>query len=160
MTCRHCNYSLATSCQARYFEAMANILLISDATVVLDELLAVVDDGVNEITSLRNADRLRTTVDTTEPDLVITDCQVQSMGGIAICLDLKLEESGGRLPHVPVLILLDRRADVFLAKTASAEGYLVKPLDPIRLRHAVEALLAGGTYHDESYKPITVQRTS
>jgi DNA-binding NarL/FixJ family response regulator len=139
---------------------MANILLISDATVVLDELLAVVDDGENEVTSLRNADRLRTTVDTTKPDLVITDCQVQSMGGIAICLDLKLEESGGRLPHVPVLILLDRRADVFLAKTASAEGFLVKPLDPIRLRLATEALLAGGTYRDESYKPITVQRTS
>jgi DNA-binding NarL/FixJ family response regulator len=139
---------------------MANVLLISDATVVLDELLAVVDDGVNEITSLRNADRLRTTVDSTKPDLVITDCQVQSMGGIAICLDLKLEESGGRLPHVPVLILLDRRADVFLARSAAAEGYLVKPLDPMRLRQAVEALLAGGTYHDESYKPITVDRTS
>ena len=139
---------------------MANILLISDASVVLDELLAVVDDGENEVTSLRNADRLRTTVDTTRPDLVITDCQVQSMGGIAICLDLKLEESGGRLPHVPVLILLDRRADVFLATTASAEGFLVKPLDPIRLRRAVEALLAGGTYRDESYKPVTVQRTS
>jgi DNA-binding NarL/FixJ family response regulator len=139
---------------------MANILLISDASVVLDELLAVVDDGENEVTSLRNADRLRTTVDTTRPDLVITDCQVQSMGGIAICLDLKLEESGGRLPHVPVLILLDRRADVFLATIASAEGFLVKPLDPIRLRLAVGALLAGGTYRDESYKPITVQRTS
>jgi DNA-binding NarL/FixJ family response regulator len=139
---------------------MANILLISDATVVLDELLAVVDDGENEVTSLRNADRLRTTVDTTKPDLVITDCQVQSMGGIAICLDLKLEESGGRLPRVPVLILLDRRADVFLAKTASAEGFLVKPLDPIRLRLAMEALLSGGTYRDESYKPVTVQRTS
>jgi DNA-binding NarL/FixJ family response regulator len=139
---------------------MANILLISDATVVLDELLAVVDNGENEVTSLRNADRLRTTVDSTRPDLVITDCQVQSMGGIAICLDLKLEESGGRLPHVPVLILLDRRADVFLATTAAAEGFLVKPLDPIRLRLAVEALLAGGTYRDESYKPITVQRTS
>jgi DNA-binding NarL/FixJ family response regulator len=139
---------------------MANILLISDATVVLDELLAVVDDGVNEITSLRNADRLRKTVEATAPNLVITDCQVQSMGGIAICLDLKLEESGGRLPHVPVLILLDRRADVFLARTASAEGFLVKPLDPIRLRQSVEALLAGGTYRDESYKPITVQRIS
>jgi DNA-binding NarL/FixJ family response regulator len=139
---------------------MANVLLISDAMVVLDELLAVVDDGENEIVSLRNADRLRSTVDELQPDLVITDCQVQSMGGIAICHDLKLEESGGRLPHVPVLILLDRRADVFLAKTALAEGFLVKPLDPIRLRHAMQALLAGGSYRDESYKPITVHHSS
>lgn len=139
---------------------MAEILLISDATVVLDELLAVVDNGENTIESLRNADTLRKTVDELEPDLVITDCQIQNMGGIAICHDLKLEESGGRLPHVPVLILLDRRADVFLANRSGAEGYLVKPLDPIRLRHAVEALLEGGTFHDDSYKPLTLHHGS
>lgn len=139
---------------------MAEIVLISDATVVLDELLAVVDDGEHSITSLRNAEKLRTTVDELEPDLVITDCQVQNMGGIAICHDLKLEESGGRLPHVPVLILLDRRADVFLANRSGAEGFLVKPLDPIRLRRAVESLLAGGTYHDDSYKPLTLHSSS
>lgn len=139
---------------------MAEILLISDATVVLDELMSVVDDGENIITSLRNADALRRTVDEIEPDLVITDCQVQNMGGIAICHDLKLEESGGRLLHVPVLILLDRRADVFLANRCGAEGYLVKPLDPIRLRHAVESLLDGGTYQDDSYKPLTLHHGS
>src|SRR5487761_2268751 len=135
---------------------MAEILLISDATVVLDELMSVVDDGENIITTSRNADALRRTVDEIEPDLVITDCQVQNMGGIAICHDLKLEESGGRLPHVPTLVLLDRRADVFLANRCGAEGYLVKPLDPIRLRHAVESLLDGGTYQDDSYKPLTL----
>ena len=134
-------------------------MLISDATVVLDELLAVVDDGENEIVSLSNADRLRSTVDELQPDLVITDCQVQNMGGIAICLDLKLEESGGRIPHVPVLVVVDRRPDVFLAKRAQAEGFLVKPLDPIRLRRAAEALLSGGTYRDESYKPATAVRS-
>src|SRR5665213_2901399 len=130
---------------------MAQIVLISDASVVLDELLAVVDDGEHGITSLRSADHLRATVNELQPDLVITDCQIQNMGGIAICHDLKLEESGGRLPAVPVLILLDRRADVFLANRSGAEGYLIKPLDPIRLRRSVESLLSGGTYHDDSY---------
>ena len=139
---------------------MAQILLISDATVVIDELLSVVDNGEHDITSLRNADALRATVDQLEPELVITDFQVQNMGGIAICHDLKLEESGGRLLATPVLILLDRRADVFLANRSGAEGYLVKPLDPIRLRRAVEALLSGGTYHDDSYKPLTLHQRS
>ena len=54
-----------------------------------------------------------------------------------------------------MLVLLDRRPDVFLAKRAAAEGYLVKPLDPIRLRRAVTALLAGETFHDESFRPFT-----
>jgi len=89
-------------------------------------------------------------------DLVITDLQVGSMGGMAICLELRLEESGGRMPHVPILMLLDRRADVFLARRSTAEGWLVKPLDPLRIRKAVRTLLAGGTFHDETYKPPTV----
>ena len=53
-------------------------------------------------------------------------------------------------------MLLDRRADVFLARRSGAEGWLLKPLDPIRLRRAVAALLAGGTYHDDSYLPSPV----
>ena len=51
-------------------------------------------------------------------------------------------------------MLLDRRPDVFLARRSGAEGWLVKPLDPIRLRRAVTALLDGGTYYDESYTPL------
>jgi DNA-binding NarL/FixJ family response regulator len=135
---------------------MAYIVLVSDARTVLDELRSVVDDGENELTELLSGQAVRNLVADDPPDLVITDSQIQNMGGVAVCLDRKLEESGGRIPHVPVLLLLDRRADVFLAKRSGAEGYLVKPLDPIRLRHAVESLLDGGTYHDESYRPITV----
>jgi DNA-binding response OmpR family regulator len=135
---------------------VANILLVSDAETVIDDLLAVVDDGENDVRSLRNGALVREEVKEEPPDLVITDSQVQNMGGFAICLDLKLEESGGRVPYVPVLVLVDRRADVFLARRAGAEGWLVKPLDPVRLRRAVEALLAGEPYHDESFRPTTV----
>ena len=91
-----------------------------------------------------------------DPELVIVDLQIGNMGGMATCMDLRLEESAGRLAHVPVLMLLDRRPDVFLARRAGAEGWVVKPLDPIRLRKAISALLDGGTYHDASYQPPAV----
>ena len=88
-----------------------------------------------------------------DPELVIVDLQIGNMGGMAACMELRLEESADRIAHVPVLMLLDRRPDVFLARRAGAEGWLVKPLDPIRLRKAIQALLDGGTYHDEAYRP-------
>jgi DNA-binding NarL/FixJ family response regulator len=132
------------------------ILLVADASVVLDELRSVVDDGESEIHELRTGAAVRPFVEADPPDIVIADSQIQNMGGFAVCSDLKLEESGGRIPHVPVIVLLDRRADVFLARRARAEGYLVKPLDPIRLRRAVDAVIDGGTYADESYKPLTI----
>ncbi len=78
------------------------------------------------------------------------------MGAMAVCLDLRLEESGGRLPHIPVLMLLDRRPDVFLARQAGAEGWIIKPLDSLRLAKAVRQLLAGGTYFDQAHLPPTV----
>jgi len=95
-------------------------------------------------------------VATERPDLVILDMQIGTMGGIATCLDLRLEEGAGRLPRVAVLILLDRRADVFLARRSQAEGWVVKPLDPMRLRRAIRELLAGRTWYDDSYRPPTI----
>ena len=82
------------------------------------------------------------------PDLAILDSQIGSMGGIAVTLDLHNEESGGRLPHIPVLMLLDRQPDVYLARQSNVEGYLVKPLDPLRLGRAIAAVLGGGTFED------------
>ncbi len=83
-----------------------------------------------------------------EPDLVILDLQIGNMGGMATCLSLRSEEGAGRLHRRPIMMLLDRSADVFLAKRSDADGWLVKPLDAIRLRRAAECLLDGGEYHD------------
>jgi len=84
------------------------------------------------------------------PDLIVLDSQISSMGAFAVAHDLINEETGGRLPAVPVLVLLDRQADVFLARDAKVAGWLVKPLDPLRLRRAMTQILAGGTYEDRT----------
>jgi DNA-binding NarL/FixJ family response regulator len=112
-----------------------------------------VDDTVREVT--RGADVLPAVAEH-PPDIAIIDLQIGNMGGMATCLELHLEEGAGRLPHVPVLMLLDRRADVFLARRAQAEGWLVKPLDALRLRKAITTVVNGGTYEDDSYRPVTV----
>ena len=105
--------SLATSSATSYRLTVAKILIVSDAKVVIDEVRAGIDDGSHEISSLSTGQDVRPYVSADAPDLVITDSQIKNMGGMAICMDLKLEESGDRLPFIPVLILLDRRADVF-----------------------------------------------
>lgn len=134
---------------------MAEILVVSDAPWVRREVIAALDDDA--IREVETGDAVPPAVREHRPDLVITDLQVGSMGGMAIALELRLEESGGRMPHVPILMLLDRRADVFLARRSAAEGWLVKPLDPLRIRKAVRTLLGGGTFHDETYRPPTVE---
>jgi DNA-binding response OmpR family regulator len=82
------------------------------------------------------------------PDVIVLDSQIGNMGGVAVCMELRLDESVERLPAIPVLILLDRHADVFLARRSMADGWLVKPLDSFRLRRAINAVLAGQRYEE------------
>jgi DNA-binding response OmpR family regulator len=133
-----------------------DILIVADALSVRTEVRSALEDDDTEIRELHSGEAVRQEVDEEPPDLVITDLQVGSMGGVAICHDLRLEESGERQIHVPVLILLDRRADVFIAKQCEAEGWLVKPIDPRRLRKAARTLIDGGTYYDETSKPLSI----
>lgn len=74
------------------------------------------------------------------------------MGGMAVTMDLRLDHSSGALPHVPVLMLLDRVADVHMARRSGAEGWIIKPLDALRLRKAVNALTSGSCYAEEFQK--------
>lgn len=75
------------------------------------------------------------------------------MGGMAVTMSLRLDESAGTLEHVPVLMLLDRRADIHLARRSGAEGWIIKPLDSLRLRRAALAVAGGGRYTEGIEEP-------
>ena len=135
---------------------MPTIVVASDAPSVRRAITAVLETPDTEIWEVASGPETLAAVADDPVDLVIVDLQMGNMGGMAVCLELHLEESYGKLPHIPVLMLLDRRPDVFLAKRSAAEGWLVKPLDPLRLRRAANALIEGGTYFDDSYQPVPV----
>jgi DNA-binding response OmpR family regulator len=117
------------------------VLVAADARWVREQVrAALVAPGQEVIEATRGQD-VRGAVAEHEPDLVILDLQIGNMGGIAVAIDLHLEESGGRLPHVPILLLLDREADRFLAERAAVEAELVKPVDPGTLRRTVKRLV-------------------
>lgn len=123
-----------------------NILIATDASWVVDDITAALGvDGVT-FTVCREGRVVADQVAESRPDLAILDLQIGSMGGMAVTMSLRLDESSGLLPHVPVLMLLDRRADLHLARRSGAEGWLIKPLDSLRLKRAANAILDGGTY--------------
>ena len=133
---------------------MTTIVIASDAPSVRADVAAALGEPGTELIEVHTGFDVAPAVDEHEPDLVVVDMQMGNMGAMAVCMNLRLEASWDNLPPVPVLILLDRRADVFLARRAGAEGWVVKPLDPLRLRRAASALVDGGTYHDDSLQPV------
>ena len=129
------------------------VLIASDSRAVRDEVRSVLPSPEFTVREISDGAMALPSVEADPPDLVISDMQIGAMGGMAVSLELRHEAGAERIDDVAILLLLDRRADVFLAKRSEADGWLVKPLDPIRLRKAVRALLAGQRYEDESYRP-------
>jgi DNA-binding response OmpR family regulator len=118
-----------------------HILVATDADFVLNDIVATFAGPDTSFTVCRDGRDVSRVVARRTPDVVILDLQIGSMGGMAVTMSLRLDESSALLPHVPVLMLLDRRADVHLAKRSAADGWVVKPLDSLTLRRAVDAIL-------------------
>ena len=121
---------------------MPKVLVASDAAWVRDHVRAALCAPNFEVIEAHRGQHVRDIVGRDHPDLVVVDMQIGNMGGMAVSRDLRLEESGGRLEHVPILLLLDREADRFLARQSAADGMLVKPVDAGTLRRTVKRLLA------------------
>jgi DNA-binding response OmpR family regulator len=129
-----------------------HILLATDADWIVDEVTAALGGDDVHFTVCREGRAVAGQVAERVPDLAILDLQIGSMGGMAVTMSLRLDESAGLVEHVPVLMLLDRRADLHLARRSGAEGWLVKPLDALRLRRAADAIVSGGV-HTEGLAP-------
>jgi DNA-binding response OmpR family regulator len=122
------------------------VLLATDADRLHDEVDAALGDEAVTVQRVRSGKEVVPAVKQLEPDLVVLDLQIGNMGGMATCLNLRLEERAGRVAPRKVLMLLDREADIFLARRAEADGWIIKPLDAFRLRRAVQSLFEHGTY--------------
>ena len=139
---------------------MATVLVASDLASLRHELRSLLEGPDLVVEEAASGPAVMDRVRAGGVDLVVLDLQIGSMGAMAICLELRNEESYGAAEPVAVLMLLDRRPDVFLARRSGAEGFVVKPLDPVRVRTAVRALLRGEEYEDDSLRPATVRAGS
>jgi DNA-binding response OmpR family regulator len=129
---------------------VSDVLIATDADWIHEEVAAALSDDTIRVQRVRAGREAAGAVSEFEPDLVVLDLQIGNMGGIATFLHLQQEAEEGRLPAVPVLLLLDRPADVPIARGLGLPGWLVKPVDAFRLRRAASALREGRTYHEPS----------
>lgn len=143
---------------------VTTVLLATDADWIYDDVDAAISSTDVTLYRVRTGVEVLAAVRELTPDLVILDLQIGNMGGMAACMAIRNEEGADRLPITAVMILLDRKADIFLARRADADGWLLKPLDTLRIRKAARTLLDGYSYYEgieaEADQPDTSKKVA
>lgn len=124
---------------------MTSILLIADADWVRNDISAAIADPGTSLTSVDDPDEGVSLAAERRFDLIAIDMQIRSTGGMATVRMFKDAMFRNEISRVPVVLLLDRSADVFLAKRAGADAHLLKPFTSQQLRAVMSDLLTEGS---------------
>jgi len=89
-----------------------------------------IDD--NELVDHSDPETAAAAVENGDFDVAVVDLQIASMGGFAVTRSIRDTDN-----PIPVVLLLDREADVFLAGRAGASAWVVKPFTASALRAAI-----------------------
>ena len=94
---------------------MSRVLVVADDPWVVSEVHAALSIGTNELIDHSDPSTAAVATGDESVDVAVVDLQVASMGGMAITRSIRdLREP------VPVVLLLDREADTFLAGRSGA----------------------------------------
>lgn len=122
--------------------AMSTILLVADTPWVRNDVEAAIVEPETRIEVVTDPRLAVNAAGRRTASAYLVDMQVGSMGGMAITRSLKEAAYSGSIPDRPVILLLDRSADEFLAKRAGADGWVVKPFTAQELRAVLASSVA------------------
>jgi DNA-binding response OmpR family regulator len=119
----------------------ARILLYSDDRTVREQVRLVLGRKLAgrdlDIFDVATHQAVIKAMDTTSFDLLILDGEAVPYGGMGLCHQLKSEITD----CPPVLLLVARVADAWLATWSAADAITAYPVDPVRLPDDVAGLL-------------------
>lgn len=115
-----------------------DVLVVSDDPQLTHEASFGFPVGVR-VTVVRDAREALESAAERTPDVVVVDLQTGSSGGIALAQDMAQDD---QLAKVPIMMLLERPEDEWLAKRGGADLVRTKPLDTTQL--VADALALAG----------------
>ena len=114
---------------------MSRVLIVADDPWVVREVHAALSIGSTELIDHDDPATAAAAAIEHSVAAAVVDLQVASMGGMAIARSIR-----DSTEPVPVVLLLDREADTFLAGRSGANAWVVKPFTASALRSAVASV--------------------
>ena len=116
-----------------------HVLVVSDDPAVRDEMRYGAPDGVEVSFALDSRQAIEAMLKAA-PSVVVVDLQTGSAGGYNLAKRMSQTRS---LSKVPVLMLLERPQDAWLARQSGAARVRVKPVDAASLIEQTLELVSG-----------------
>ncbi len=119
------------------------VMVFSDDASIRSQVRAALGTSVArelpglEFLEVANEPVVMRTLDAGGVDLVILDGEAHPAGGLGICRQIKDEI----FKAPPVIVLIGRPADGWLATWSHADGVVPQPIDPVVLAETAAALL-------------------
>jgi DNA-binding response OmpR family regulator len=120
---------------------MADIVVIADAAWVVNDVRAALGEQRYTIHEVGDPRQAVAAVQEHLPRAVVVDLQIGSMGGMAVTRSIRDAFAGAGIGAPPVVLLLDRDADAFLAGRSGAAVWVRKPFSAADLRAAIDGLV-------------------
>jgi DNA-binding response OmpR family regulator len=106
-------------------EGKVNVLAVTDDERLRDELTFGFPENVRVTLAVDARDAARTMAEQV-PSVVVVDLQTGSSGAISLLREM---QQHARLATIPVVVLLEREQDAWLARQFGAIASLIKPVE-------------------------------
>jgi DNA-binding response OmpR family regulator len=114
---------------------MPRILIVTDDPIVRARVHAALSIRGNDLIDHDDPETAAQRAADDRADVAVVDLRLGSMGGMAVARSFR-----ARPERVPVVLLLDRQADTFLAGRSGADGWIIKPIEASVLRAAIASV--------------------
>jgi DNA-binding response OmpR family regulator len=121
---------------------MADILLVADVAWIVNDVRAALSESRFSVSTVDDPRAVTERISESAPDVLLVDFQVGSMGGMALTRAVRDAAATTNGTRPPVILLLDRDADAFLAGRSGADGWIRKPFSSEAIRAAIDEVLA------------------
>ena len=127
------------------------ILLVEDNKDIPIYIRSIFPNNKYNIVYCSNGEDAYKLVESTVPDIIITDIIMPKKNGIELIKDIK---TSSLLNHIPIIIISakNRNEDIYEGLKVGADTYLAKPFQPEELKIRVNNLLASRNLLIEKYR--------
>jgi DNA-binding response OmpR family regulator len=119
------------------------ILLVSSGPSLTRQVTSALPVD-SEVVEVRTPQRGLAVLDEGEHtfDVILGDADTHPAGGFYLAREIRARQTDG-MDVPPVVLMIARPQDEYLAKWSQADAWILKPVDPFDLAEVLEALVAG-----------------